>query len=135
MKLEELKVEIKKDLHIDQLHLADAAANNSLLHHKYNCMLVDLRLQYKKEWIGFQRSKKNSYRYYSGYDMTCPPETLDSRGVKIHVEGDDDVLEIQKRMCVLEEKIKFLEDTCQSFVSRGFNIRNMIEIKKFNAGL
>lgn len=135
MKLEDLKIEIAKDLKIDMQHLADASANNSLLHHKYNSMLIDLRLQYKREWIGFQKSKKNSYRYYSGYEMTCPPETLDSRGVKIHIEGDDDVLEIQKRMCVLEEKIKFLEDTCQSIVSRGFNIKTIIEIKKFEAGL
>lgn len=135
MKLEDLKVQVKNDLYIDLQHLADAAANNSLLHNKYNCMLVDLRLQYKKEWIESQRAKKLSYRYYSGYEMECPSEILDARGVKIHIEGDDKVLEIQKRMCVLEEKIKFLEDTCQSFVSRGFNIKNIIEIKKFEAGL
>jgi len=135
VKLEDLKSELKTDLYIDQQHLADAAANNSLLHQKYSAMTVDLRMQYKRELIEFYRVKKTAYRYYQGYEMTCPPETLDARGVKVHIEGDDKVLEIQKRLFVLEEKIKFLEDACQSIVARGFNIRNIIEIKKFQAGL
>lgn len=135
MKLEELKVQLKQDLYIDQMHLADAAANNSLLHHKYSSMLVDLRIQYKRELIEFYRVKKTAYRYYQGYEMECPPETLDARGVKVHIEGDDKVLESQKKLFVLEEKIKFLEDACQSIVSRGFNIKNIIELKKFQAGV
>ena len=135
MKLEELKVEIKKDLHIDQLHLADAAANNSLLHHKYTSMNTDLRLQYKRELIEFYRVKKYAYRFYQGYEFECPPETLDARGVKVHIEGDDKVLEVQKRLYVLEEKIKFLEESISSIVARGFNIKNMIEVMKFNSGV
>lgn len=135
MKLEDLKVEIKKDLYIDQQHLAEAAANNALLHHKYTSMVTDLRLQYKRELIEFYKAKKTAYRYYMGYEMQCPPETLDARGVKVHIEGDDKVLEVQKKLFVLEEKIKFLEESISSIVARGFNIRNIIEIKKFNAGV
>jgi len=135
MKLEELKVEIKKDLHIDRQNLVEASANNSLLHHKYTSMNTDLRLQYKRELIEFYKAKKIAYRYYMGYEMECPPETLDARGVKIHIEGDDKVLEIQKRLFVLEEKIKFLEESISSIVARGFNIKNMIEVMKFNSGV
>lgn len=135
MKLEELKEEIKKDLYIDQSHLADAAAQNSLLHHKYTSMATELRLQYKRELIEFYKAKKLAYRYYMGYEMECPPETLDARGVKVHIEGDEKVLECQKKLFVLEEKIKFLEESISSIVARGFNIKNIIEIKKFNAGV
>ncbi len=134
MKLEELKEEVKRDLIINKNDLIGAAADNALIHHKYLCIYTDLRLQYKKELIDFNRIKKNSYRYWMGYERECPPEVLDARGVKYHMEGDDKVLDSQKRLFVLEEKIKFLEETISSIVSRGFNIKNIIEVKKFEMG-
>lgn len=135
MKLEELKEQVKQDLRINTADLAAASAENCLLHNKYNNMLVDIKLQYKREYIEFQRIKKTAYRFYMGYEKECPPETLDARGVKIHIEGDEKVLEQQKRMFVLEEKIKYLEDTLSSFVARGFNVKNIIEVKKIELGI
>ncbi len=135
MKLDELKQEVKKDLYIDKNDLISGAAENAIIHHKYLCIYTDLRLQYKKELIDFNRIKKDSYRYWMGYESECPPEVLDARGVKYHMEGDEKVLDSQKRLFVLEEKIKYLESVISSFVSRGFAIKNIIDIKKFEAGL
>lgn len=135
MKIEDLKEQLKTDLKINQSDLAGAAAENSLLHNKYLNMLLDIKLQYRREYIDFQRAKRKSYRYYMGYEAECPPEVLDARGVKVHIEGDETILEIQKRMFLLEEKIKYLEESIGSIVARGFNIKNVLTAKMFEAGI
>lgn len=135
MTLEQLKQQIREDLKINMADLSGAAAENCLLHNKYSNMLIDSKIQYKKEYLEFQKIKKNKYRYYMGYEETCLPEVLDARGVKVHIEGDDEVLAQQRKLFFLEEKIKYLEDTCSSFVSRGFNIKNIVEIKKIELGI
>ena len=135
MTLEQLKQQIREDLKINMADLSGAAAENCLLHNKYSNMLIDSKIQYKKEYLEFQKIKKNKYRYYMGYEETCPPEVLDARGVKVHIEGDDEVLAQQKRLFLLEEKINYLETTIASFTARGFNIKNIIEVKRLEAGI
>ena len=135
MKFEELKESIKEDLKIDLRDLENAAANNSLLYHKYNTILTESKVHFRKLWIKHQETKKRTYRYYTGLEEECPPETLDSTGVKFHMAGDKDMLEDQKIMFMLEEKIKYLESACQNFISRGFNIKNIIDLRKLESGI
>ena len=135
MKFEELQKEVDNDLKIDQFNLTGAAADNCLLHQKYLKLLFNERGLLKKLHLDLIRLKKNKYRYYMGYAEDCPPEELDKTGIKLHIEGDDEVIDLNKKIMFQEEKVKYLEDTCSSIVNRGYNIKHIIEVKKFENGI
>jgi len=135
MKLEELKEETTKDLKIDLLDMQGMAAGNCLLHNKYLKLYTEQRIQLKKLLLEQFSIRKRRYRFYMGYEKECHDEILSDRGLKIYLEGDDELLEHQKKIIIVEEKIKFLEETLSSIVARGFNIRNVIEQRKIEIGI
>lgn len=133
--LEELKKQSAEDLKINIDEIIEASANNCVLHNKYLSLLVDEKFRYKKLTLDMYKLRKARYRYYMGYEEEVPDEVLSDRGIKYHLEGDDEILELQKRIIVTEEKIRFLTETLSSIVSRGFNIKNIIEQRKIDLGI
>jgi len=134
MKIEDLKLEIDQDLKIDLTNLAIESAENCIKYHKYNKLLLTEKLIYRKLWVEHQKTKKEVYRFYSGYGDSPSPEQFDSSGLKIHMSGEAKILDEQSKLFLIEEKIKFLETTCQNFISRGFSIKNIIELRKLESG-
>lgn len=135
MILEELKKQAKNDLLIRIDDIIGAASDNCVIHNKYLGMLIQEKLLVKKLQIDMLKLRKARYRYYMGYDEEVPDEVLSDRAVKIHIEGDDEVLELQKRIIITEVKITYLIETLSSIVSRGFNIKNIIEQRKIDLGI
>lgn len=135
MTLNELKEKAAKDLLINLDEVIEAAANNCVLHNEYLGLLTDQKLLYKKLQLELNQLVRRRYRYYVGYEEDVPDEVLSDRGIKIHLEGDDEIFEHKKRMIIVEEKIRFLTETLSSIVSRGFNIKNIIEQRKIDLGI
>ena len=135
MNIEELKKETTIDLKIDINNIINCSAENCLIHNKYLKLLIDEKLQLKKLQLEELKLRKQRYRWYMGYDESAPNEVLSDRGLKIHLEGDADLIEHHKKIIIREEKIRFLEETLSSIVARGFNIKNIIEQRKIDLGI
>ena len=50
------------------------------------------------------------------------------------IESDKDVLELTEKISYQKEKIEFLESIIKSLNTRGFQIKNAIEWKRFTMG-
>lgn len=136
MNFEELKKEAEKDLKIDLGNLQNSAADNCLLHNKYLKLLVAERIKLKGLLLDQYKIRKERYRFYVGYaEGEVHNEVLPERGLKIYMDADDKLIEHQKKIIVTEERIKFLEETLNSIVARGFNIKNIIEQRKIELGI
>jgi len=134
MSFDELNKQIEQDLKINLTDLAYESANNALLQHKYIKMLTETKVKYRQKWTKHQQTKKDRYMYYNGHAEKPYEYELDSAGMKFHMAGDDQIIKEQNELFLLEEKIKFLEDTCAVFNNRGYNIKSTMSWLAFQSG-
>ena len=50
------------------------------------------------------------------------------------IESDKDILELTEKISYQKEKIEYLESTVKTLNTRGFQIKNAIEWKRFTMG-
>ena len=54
--------------------------------------------------------------------------------LEMFIESDKDILEITEKISYQKEKIEYLESIIKSLNTRGFQIKNAIEWKRFTMG-
>ena len=55
--------------------------------------------------------------------------------LNIYIESDQEVIDAKNKIVYLETTVKFLEGVQRSIQSRGWDIKNAIEWRKFEAGM
>lgn len=133
--LQELQKQLDADLKIDPSHLMSESAGNILKHSKYFHELTNHRARLKAANLELLTLMKDRYNYYAGIGTDVYMYNLDRTAVKYNLEGDKEVLTQQKANLMLQLKVEFFEKACELMVSRGFAIKNMIEIMKFENGV
>ena len=144
MKLEELYELWEKDAKYDDLNLDVDSLNISSLHAKYNRMLSEARSQLRALRINRKAHYATLREYYLG--NLNNPEDLDRIGrepylnkvlrqnVNDYVEADDDIVKIDTRIAVLEEKVEVIVEIMKAVHKRGYDIKSAIEWRKFTNG-
>lgn len=87
---------------------------------------------YKKADWKLKKVKKERFEYYySNYHLT-----LDKRDIReIYMLGDDDVIASQKLVELIGVKLELAERTLAGLNRMGFDIKNVIDYRKFMSGI
>jgi len=144
MKLEDIYDMWEKDAKYDDLALDVDSLNISSLHAKYNRLLSETRSQLRSAMI----KKKSHYSTLRDYYLgnLNNPEDLErinrapflnkvlKNEVQGYIDSDGDLIRIDERIALLEEKVEVIMEIMKCIHKRGYDIKSAIEWRKFTNG-
>ena len=142
MTLEELQHEARQDLavidqeRLDQESLKNQTIKSKWLEHrtKYDQLLIMRRADNQKLY-------RDKWEYYGGKSdaKVYAAKPFDIKVLKndlqMYIQSDEDILELQGKISYYESIIKYIDGVIKSIDNRGWDIKNAIEWKKFEAGM
>ena len=142
MTLEELQHEARNDLavidqeRLDQELLKNQTIKSKWLEHRtrYDQLLIMRRADHQKMY-------RQKWEYYGGKAdaKVYAAKPFDIKVLKndltMYIQSDDDILEIQGKISYYESIVKYVDGVIKSIDNRGWDIKNAIEWKKFEAGM
>lgn len=136
MKLEDLQEELKKDVFIDSTKLQYEAANNVMLYSKW----LNKHSSIKKEILRIDAQKKVALKarldYYSGrgdgdeFSM----DRYEKSEMKTVLSADKDVLKVDTSLQYWGILLDFCSGALDAIKSRGFAIKQIQDMRAFEAG-
>lgn len=140
MKLEELYQEVKADLELDKFDISNSSYDNMMLQGKYLQILAEEKMALESIRAYYNLTYKHKYDYYLG---RAPAEEYKKKpfGVKVlksevnvYLEGDEELVNLKMRVEKAKVKVQFLEGVVKAITSRTWEIKNIIEWKKYMSG-
>lgn len=144
MTLDEHLREWEKDCIIDELDIAHSSARGPILHAKYLSLLGQAKMQTRAATAKYLALKGDKIKYYRG-EMT--QKELQDRGwqqfqgikplkseMNDVLQTDEDMIKQHSRVFYLETMVESLEGIMKSINTRSFDIKNMVEWMKLQAG-
>ena len=142
MNLEELKDEARKDLIIEnEEQLGSESLKNQKIKAKYLEQRSRFQLLLQKANGDYQRMYREKWEYYGGkadakIDVAKPFDLkVLKNDLAMYITSDDEIIALSNKIGYLEIVIKYLEGVIKSIDNRGWDIKNAIEWKKFEAGM
>ena len=142
MNLDQLKEEALQDLPIiDQEHLDQEAYKNQTLKPKWLDYKTRFELLLVKSKGDYQRLYRTKWEYYGGKAdakvYVAKPFDLKVLKTDLHmyINSDEEVVKLSDKISYLETVIKFIDGVIKSIDNRGWDTKNAIEWKKFEAGM
>ena len=140
MTLEELKLQVQKDLKVDDEHLDTESLKNqeikaTYLDHKsrYELLLFKAKGDYKRLY-------REKWEYYGGKAdaKIYASKPFDLKVLKtdlsVYITSDEEVINAENKIGYLETVVDYIKGVIKSVDNRGWDIKNAIEWKKFEAG-
>ena len=140
MTLEELKLQVQKDLKVDDEHLDTESLKNqeikaTYLDHKsrYELLLYRAKGDYKRLY-------REKWEYYGGKAdaKIYASKPFDLKVLKtdlaVYITSDEEVINAENKIGYLETVVDYIKGAIKSVDNRGWDIKNAIEWKKFEAG-
>ena len=141
MNLDELKMQVQKDLRIDDEHLDTESLKNQEIKAKY----LDHKSRYElllfKAKGDYKRLYREKWEYYGGKAdaKIYATKPFDLRVLKtdlgVYISADDEIIDAENKIGYLETVIDYIKGVIKSVDNRGWDIKNAIEWKKFEAGV
>ena len=143
MKLEEIQSHWEKDSVIDRSELGEESLKIPQLHSKYYKIYSEERMSLRKLEYQYNHLKKLKSSYYNG---SMSEEELNEHGwepnplkilksdIPMYIESDSDVITLQTKIDMQQEKVEFVESVIKSFTTRGYQIKSAIDWEKFKVG-
>ena len=142
MTLEELQHEARQDLAvIDQERLDQESLKNQTIKAKW----LEHRTKYDQLLIMRRADHQKLYRekceYYGGKSdaKVYAAKPFDIKVLKndlqMYIQSDEEILELQGKISYYESIVKYIDGVIKSIDNRGWDIKNAIEWKKFEAGM
>lgn len=142
--VDEIRDMWKTDAVIDQNHLEKSELQNGILHSRY----IDLLVDYKRELAllerDFNKMKKIKISYYKGQmsqeeltELNWQPYQfiISNKNELLDVLSlDDDLNNFTIKIQEVNIGIELLQSIIDKIKNKSWQIKNIIEIKKFNAG-
>jgi ethanolamine utilization cobalamin adenosyltransferase len=142
MNLDQLKEEAKKDLIIEnEEQLGSESLKNQKIKIKYLDQRSRFQLLLQKANGDYQRMYRQKWEYYGGKSdaKVYVAKPFDLKVLKndlaMYITSDEEVIALMDKIGYLEIVIKYLEGIIKSIDNRGWDIKNTIEWKKFEAGM
>ena len=143
MKLEDIHNMWSEDCDVDRTELGEESLKLPKVHSKYLRVFSEERLTLKKLEEERKEFVKLKYDYYRGF---LSEEDLKANGwvpfqlnvlktdVPMYIEADQEMIKINLKLALQQEKVSTLEAIIKSISNRGFLIKNAIEFEKFKVG-
>lgn len=140
MNIDELYIEVERDIKIDDTELDLESIRTPQLHNKYLKIFTKHSLQYKKLQDDYKVLYRVKWEYYTG---KASPEVYAEKpfelkvlkaDIGIYMEADKDLQQLGQRMAYAKQIVEYLERILKEINNRNWNIRNTIEWKKFLHG-
>ncbi len=141
MNLDELKLEVYNDLKVNNEHLDTESLKNQEIKAKY----LDIKSKYElllfKAKGDYKRIYRDKWEYYGGKSdaKVYVSKPFDIKVLKtdlsVYITSDDDVINAENKIGYLETVVDYIKGVIKSVDNRGWDIKNAIEWKKFEAGV
>ena len=142
MNLDQLKEESRKDLIIENKEqLGSESLKNQKIKLKYLDQRSRFQLLLQKANGDYQRMYREKWEYYGGKAdvKVYVAKPFDLKVLKndlaMYISSDEEVIELMDKIGYLEIVIKYIDGVIKSIDNRGWDIKNAIEWKKFEAGM
>ena len=141
MTLDELKIQVANDLKVNDERLDTESLKNQELYSKYLEIKSNFELLMYKAKGDYKRLYREKWEYYGGKADAKIYETkpFDLKVLKsdlsIYIESDEDIIKVEHKISYLESVVKYIEGVLRSVQSRGWDIKNAISWKQFEAGM
>lgn len=137
----------KQDSRISESQLDTASAQAASNHSKYLDILVNAKLAYRKAESKYKQLETNKWLWYTGkmtkdqmddlgwdYDPLKNHKVLKS-DISRYLEADSDLIEAKDRIEYYKVLVATIEEIINQIRFRPTTIKNMIEWRKFEAGI
>ena len=142
--IEELLKEWDADCIIDDNHISNESVKVPQLHAKYIRHLINTKLKRTKYENDFNVLKKTKFRYYRGelsreelvsnnWDQWQGTKPMKNE-MDQFLDGDSDLNNLKIKIKYLDDAIYLLESILKQISARDWQLKNMLEHKKFLAG-
>lgn len=143
MKLDEILDMWSADCNVDRTELGEEALKIPKLHSKYLRIFTDERLTLRKMEEDRKQLVLIKHDYYRG---VLPDEDLKANGwepfrmsvlksdIPMRMDADQDIVKINLKIAMQQEKVDTLESIIKSISNRGFLIKSAVDYEKFKVG-
>ena len=141
MNLDELKLQVQNDLRINDEHLDTESLKNQEIKAKY----LDHKSRYElllfKAKGDYKRLYREKWEYYGGKAdaKIYASKPFDLKVLKtdlaVYITSDEEIINAENKIGYLETVVDYIKGVIKSVDNRGWDIKNAIEWKKFEAGV
>ena len=141
MTLDELKLQVQKDLRVDDEHLDTESLKNQEIKAKY----LDHKSRYElllfRAKGDYKRMYREKWEYYGGKAdaKIYASKPFDLKVLKtdlaVYITSDEEIINAENKVGYLETIVDYIKGVIKSVDNRGWDIKNAIEWKKFEAGV
>jgi hypothetical protein len=148
MTLDEILKMWAEDVKIDDLNLDEETSKSSKLHSKYLELFSLSKLQLKRNEIEMDKMRRDKWMYYNGRmtkeqmddrDWKYDPFDGMSKPIKSDMDmfykTDEDIIRINGKIEYQKTIIDTLEEIMNNLRWRHTHIKNILDFKKFTAGV
>lgn len=134
MDIENLRNQLDIDVKIDATKLQYEASNNPVIYAKW----LRIYSEAKRELIALETRRKKTMKnrldfYTNRSDNWCNTEYEKSE-MKVVMAADDEILPLETKIAYYQMILDFASKALDIIKSRGFSIKNMIEIRSLESG-
>ena len=141
MTLDELKLQVSQDLRVDDEHLDTESLKNQEIKAKYLEHKSKFELLLFKAKGDYKRLYREKWEYYGGKSdaKIYASKHFDLKVLKtdlgVYISADEEIIDAENKIGYLETVVDYIKGVIKSVDNRGWDIKNAIEWKKFEAGL
>ena len=141
MNLDELKLQVSQDLKVDDEHLDTESLKNQEIKAKYLEHKSKFELLLFKAKGDYKRLYREKWEYYGGKAdaKIYATKPFDLKVLKtdlgVYISADEEIIDAENKIGYLETVVDYIKGVIKSVDNRGWDIKNAIEWKKFEAGL
>ena len=141
MTLDELKLQVSQDLRVDDEHLDTESLKNQEIKAKYLDHKSKFELLLFKAKGDYKRLYREKGDYYGGKAdaKIYASKPFDLKVLKtdlgVYISADEEIIDAENKIGYLETVVDYIKGVIKSVDNRGWDIKNAIEWKKFEAGL
>ena len=141
MNLDELKLQVSQDLRVDDEHLDTESLKNQEIKAKYLDHRSKFELLLFKAKGDYKRLYREKWEYYGGKAdaKIYASKPFDLKVLKtdlgVYISADEEIIDAENKIGYLETVVDYIKGVIKSVDNRGWDIKNAIEWKKFEAGL
>ena len=141
MNLDELKPQVSQDLRVNDEHLDTESLKNQEIKAKYLDHKSKFELLLFKAKGDYKRLYREKWEYYGGKAdaKVYASKPFDLKVLKtdlgVYISADEEIIDAENKIGYLETVVDYIKGVIKSVDNRGWDIKNAIEWKKFEAGL
>ena len=141
MNLDELKLQVSQDLTVDDEHLDTESLKNQEIKAKYLDHKSKFELLLFKAKGDYKRLYREKWEYYGGKAdaKVYAIKPFDLKVLKtdlgVYISADEEIIDAENKIGYLETVVDYTKGVIKSVDNRGWDIKNSIEWKKFEAGV